>query len=194
MKRSAFRFTLLALVATIAVPATLPAAPQTFNIDTVHSGVSFKVRHFFNRVPGTFAQFSGTIVFDAENPAASSAQATIAVASVDTRNKGRDEHLQNDDFFKASQFPSISFQSTAFEAVGGNRYRITGDLTMVGVTKSVVLDAELLGVGPGRNNRLTSGWTAKTTINRTDWGISYGQGIVGNEVEIELEIQGHAVD
>lgn len=194
MKLPAFRLSLLALVSSIALPATLPAAPQTFNIDAVHSGVSFKIRHFFNRVPGTFGQFSGTIVYDAENPSASSTQATIAVASVDTRNDGRDEHLQNDDFFKANQFPSITFQSTSFEAVGENRFRIIGDLTMVGVTKSVVLDAELLGVGPGRNQRLTSGWTARTTIDRTDWGLSYGQGIVGNEVEIELEIQGHAVD
>src|SRR5690606_7296497 len=102
---------LLPLLA-LGLGAAVHAEPVTWKVDPSHSSVGFSIRHFFAKVPGTFANLESTIVFDAENVGASTATATIGVASVDTDNEKRDEHLKNDDFFSVAKFPNISFTST----------------------------------------------------------------------------------
>jgi polyisoprenoid-binding protein YceI len=161
-----------------------------YKIDPVHSGVDFKIRHFINKVPGTFGEFEGEIHFDKAAPENSKAVGKISVASVDTRNSDRDAHLQNEDFFKTAEFPAIEFTSTQWKQVEENRYHVTGDLTMLGTSKPVTLDLTFLGEMEGRGV-MRSGWVATTTIDRTDWGITYGRPAIGSEVEIELNIQAH---
>ncbi len=183
---------LLASTLTLAVSLITAsfASADTWTIDPAHSAVGFNVRHFFNKVPGTFNDFTGTISYDPAKPEASSAEATISVSSVDTRSKKRDGHLQSEDFFLTEKFPSITFKSKSWKKTGENTFDVTGDLTIKDVTKEVVLKTTLLGVGPGaRPGKMVSGWEATTTLDRRDFGISYGQGMVGNDVEVTLNIE-----
>lgn len=180
----------LLLLVTVTTASAAMAEVAVYKIDPVHSGISFKIRHFINKVPGIFEVFDGEIHFDRENPANSKAFASIKVASVDTRNEDRDAHLQNEDFFESSRFPTIKFTSTEWEAMGGNKYRVTGDLQMLGKAKPVTLDVTFLGEVEGRG-QLRSGWEATATIDRTEWGMGYGTPAVGKNVDIELNIQAH---
>lgn len=170
--------------------ASLSAAPVTYVADPAHSAVTFKIRHFFTTVPGAFATPEVSIQFDEADPTASSVTASIPVATVNTGNEKRDNHLRSDDYFDAEANPLMSFESTAWaKAEGEGKFTVTGDLTMNGVTKPVELDVELLGIMPNKDGVPTSGWNAKTTLDRREWNIDAGQGVVGNEVEIEIFIQ-----
>lgn len=190
MMKSLKSFTLLAL-ATAASAAAAEVA--VYKIDPVHSGISFKIRHFINKVPGVFEEFSGEIHFDKENPANSKAVATIRVASVNTRNDDRDAHLRNEDFFTVSEYPEITFTSTEWEPTGENTFSVTGDLSMVGQTHPVTMEVTFLGEMEGRG-KIRSGWEGSTTLDRTEWGMGYGTPPVGKEVEVELNIQAHKVE
>lgn len=164
-------------------------AVETYRIDASHSSVGFSVRHFFTKVPGVFSKFSGSIKVDRENLENSSVQAVIEVASVNTSEQKRDGHLQGSDFFLSSQFPAINFTSKTWKKTGENTYDVTGDLTIKSVTKPVVLKVTSLGFGPGMRGAQLSGWEASATIDRRDFGLSYGQGIVGNDVEIHINVE-----
>lgn len=179
---------LLALL-TLGLVSHLGAAPTTWKADPAHSSVGFAVRHFFSKVPGTFANLDCTIVYDADNVGASKATATIGIAGVNTDNERRDGHLQTDDFFSAATYPNMTFTSTKWVKTGDNTFDITGDLTIRDVTKPVTLKAALLGTGPGPRGATLSGWEASATINRTEWGINYGAGVVGEEVEISINVE-----
>ncbi|MEY2999996.1 MAG: hypothetical protein RL648_210 [Verrucomicrobiota bacterium] len=185
------------IIATIALAcaglSSLCAEPVVYKIDTVHSGISFKIRHFINKIPGNFADFTGEIHFDKESPENSKAVATVQVKSVDTRNQKRDEHLQNEDFFNSTVYPAMSFTSTKWEQTGDNQFAVTGDLTILNTTKPVTFAVSFLGEIEGRG-AIRSGWEGKATINRTDWGITNGAPAVGEEVEIELNIQAHRTE
>ena len=182
----------VSLFAFLAVSTTsLLAEREVFVIDPVHSGVEFRVGHFFNQVPGRFNSFSGELHLDRSNLSNSVAQATIEVASIDTNNSDRDAHLRTDDFFDAENYPEITFLSTQWENTGNDTFKITGDLTIRGVTKEVVLDARVLGFGQGRGDTIVTGWKARTTIDRTDFGVSYGRPVIGSSVDIVLSVQGH---
>jgi polyisoprenoid-binding protein YceI len=175
------------------------AAPLTFDIDQAHSQVGFSVRHFFSKVPGQFKDFSGTIVMDPNTPAASSVEVTIQAASIFTGNDGRDKHLRSPDFFAADSFPTLTFKSTKVDSAGKDRVRVAGDLTMHGVTKSVVLDVEFLGMGEvgvgGKSWGTKAGFDATTTIHRKDFGINWnktldaGGVMIGENVAISLHIE-----
>ena len=168
--------------------STVSGEVETYKIDPAHSSISFKVRHFFTPVPGRFPDFKGTIKLDRENPANNYAEAVIEATSVDTNNERRDKHLRNDDFFNTSVFPAIEYVSTAWEKTGKDQFKVTGKLTILETIRNVVMDVRLLGSGSRRGKFLT-GWEATTTLDRTDYGITYGQGIVGNEVQIEITIE-----
>ena len=165
------------------------AEVETYAIDNAHSGVNFKIRHFFTRVPGNFAEFKGTITVDRDNMENSSTEAVIAIASVDTNNEKRDKHLQGEDFFLVSDFAYMSFKSSKWETTGENTYAVTAQLTIKDITKEVVFNVPSLGFGKGNRDSFISGWEGETTIDRTDFGINYGQGVVGNEVEINIFIE-----
>src|SRR5271170_1613348 len=136
-----------ALAAGLASAAS--AAVETYNIDPVHSSVAFSIRHFVSKVPGRFTKFSGTIVVDRDNLENSSVNAVIDVGSVTTDNDKRDAHLKTPDFFDAATYATITFKSTAWKKTGDGTFDVTGDLTIRGVTKQVVLGVTLLGFGPG---------------------------------------------
>jgi polyisoprenoid-binding protein YceI len=171
-------------------------ALEKWNIDTVHSTIGFTVRHLMvSKVHGLFSKWNGSFAFDEENPAKSSVDVTIDVASVDTREPQRDAHLRSADFFDAASFPHITFKSTAVERAGDDRYKVSGDLTIRGVTKSVVLDVEFAGRQTHPQMGERAGFSARTSINRKDYGVSFNQvletgGVVVSEkVDIGIEIE-----
>src|SRR5438105_11363750 len=117
-------------------------ALNTWNIDPSHSAIAFAIRHMVvSKTRGRFTKWSGELQFDADQPRASSVQATIDPASIDTADAQRDAHLRSADFFDVEKFPTASFRSTKIEDLGGDHYRVIGDLTVHGVTKSVALDS-----------------------------------------------------
>ncbi|MGQ0464461.1 MAG: YceI family protein [Sporichthyaceae bacterium] len=174
---------------------TTSALTGTWTIDTSHSRVGFTARHaMVTKVRGSFTEFAGTAVLDAENPAASAIDLTVEVASVATGNDQRDGHLRTNDFFDAEAYPQIRFVSTGVEQTGDENYRLIGDLTIKGVTKSVAVDFEFTGlaVDPWGNQR--AGFEGKTTINRKDWGVSFnaaleaGGVLVSEKIGLEFDI------
>lgn len=189
---------MMALVATTAV-----AAPLKMTIDKSHSEVGFDVRHFFSKVHGRFNDFGGDIVLDQANLAASSVEATVQTASVWTDNERRDGHLKSEDFFAAEKFPTLMFKSTKITPVDKTKFKMAGDLTMRGVTKPVVFDVELLGVGAvgvgGQSWGTRAGFTATTVVNRKDYGINWnktldnGGMMLSDDVTITLNIEAQEV-
>lgn len=181
------KLTALLLLAGLAGSAF--GAADTWVVDTRHSGVNFSVQNFFVPVSGMLKIQEGTIVYDSENPAQSSVEAVIAVTSINTQEPGRDKHLNNQDFFLTSQFPTATFKSTKWQPAGENKFKVLGDLTIKGVTKPVTLDVTLLGSGPGARGSTVSGWQAETEINRKDFGITYGNSIA-DRVALTINVQG----
>jgi polyisoprenoid-binding protein YceI len=178
---------------------TTATAVRTFAIDKTHSEATFQVRHLITKVRGRFADFGGTINFNADQPAQSSVNFTIQAASIDTSTPDRDAHLRSDDFFAVEKHPTITFESTGITAAGGNDYHVTGNLTMRGVTKSITIPVTLLGtaVDPWGNQKLA--FEGEVTINRKDYGLNWnaaleaGGFLVGDDVKISLSIQAAAV-
>ncbi|MBC2594048.1 YceI family protein [Ruficoccus amylovorans] len=176
----------------VAVPAQ--AANTIFQIDPNHSEVSFKVRHFLNQVPGKFTEFTGEISVNDADMTKSTVNATIQAKSIDTSNTKRDDHLESADYFDIAKYATITFQSTKWVQTGADTYDVTGDLTMLGVTKPVVLKVKYLGQQEGVGHYqglLINGWEATTEIKRSDWGLTAGGPVVGDDVSISLSIQGH---
>jgi polyisoprenoid-binding protein YceI len=168
----------------------------TYKIDPAHSAVTFSVRHMMiSTVRGSFGDFEGSFTYVKDQPSTWSATAEIRTASVDTRDEGRDEHLRNPDFFDVEKHPTMSFRSTRVEPAG-DRYELHGELTMLGVTRPVVLDLEITGevTDPWGNPRV--GWSARGKIDRKQWGMTWSRALdtgglmVGDEIGIELEVQG----
>src|SRR5687768_15332170 len=142
----------LALAAALAASfaAALPASakPETFQIDAVHSAVIFRIKHLdASWVYGRFNSFAGSFTVDEENPAASKVSVAIDVASVDTGNKTRDDHLRTPDFFDVAQFPKITFESTAVKKAGDGLYDVTGNLSLHGAVKTVTIRMQKVGTG-----------------------------------------------
>ncbi len=174
---------------------TTPTLTGTYAIDPTHSRIGFVARHaMVTKVRGSFNEFEGSGYYDAEDPTKSNLTLTIQAASIDTRNADRDGHLRGNDFFDMETYPEISFASTSVEQRDSERYRVTGDLTIKGVTKPVTVDFELTGsaVDPFDNFRI--GLEGTTTVNRKDWGVSWnaaleaGGVLVSEKVTLELEV------
>ncbi len=170
-------------------------ATGTYTIDATHSRIGFVARHaMVTKVRGSFNEFTGTGYFNAENPTESSLNLTIEVASIDTRNADRDAHLRNNDFFDAPTFPQITFASTSVESVDANNIKVTGDLTIKGVTLPVTVGFEVVGTAtdPYGNTRL--GLEGTAVINRKDWGVSFnvaldaGGVMVSEKITLEFEV------
>lgn len=165
------------------------AETEIYTIDPVHSGITFKIRHFFSQVPGNFSNFEGEVHFNRESPSKSKAIAKIMVPSVDTNNADRDEHLQQDDYFHSAEHPMIQFESTEWKPTGENQFEVTGNLSMLGQTHPVTMTVEYLGSGEGRNGVFLAGWTGTGTLDRTQWGLTAGRPAVGSEVDFEINIE-----
>jgi polyisoprenoid-binding protein YceI len=179
-------------MATQTAPTTLTGS---YTIDPSHSRIGFVARHaMVTKVRGSFNEFAGTGQLDLENPANSRIDLTIQTASIDTRNADRDAHLRSNDFFDMENHPQIRFVSTTTERVDADHYRVTGDLTIKGVTKPVAVEFDYTGaaVDPYGNQRV--GFEGTTTINRKDFGVSWnaaleaGGVLVGEKVNLEFEV------
>jgi polyisoprenoid-binding protein YceI len=182
---------ILAAVASGLVSAA-SAAVETYTIDPVHSAVGFSIRHFVSKVPGRFTQFSGTITVDRDNLENSSVDAVIEVGSLNTFNDHRDADLKSPGYFDATKFGTITFKSSSWRKTGDSTFDVTGNLTIKGVTKEVVLKVNLLGFGPGMRGAQLSGWEASTTIARRDFGVDGPAMMVkalGDEVAISISIE-----
>jgi polyisoprenoid-binding protein YceI len=171
-------------------------ATETWKVDPVHSSIAFSVRHLMiSKVHGNFKSWSGTLVVDEANPSASSTEVEIDAASIDTKEQQRDDHLRSPDFLDVQKFPRITFRSTRIEKLSDQEYRVTGDFTVHGVTRPVVLQAEYFGrtKDPWGGERI--GFAAKTSIDRKDYGLTFnmplegGGVVVGDKVEINLDLQ-----
>lgn len=179
------------LLAGLALGSLCPAraAVETYDIDPVHTWVGFTISHFFTKVPGYFGDVKGTIVVDRENLQNSTVEASITAASITTNTPKRDEDLRSDNFFSAPRFPTLTFKSEAWKATGANTYAVTGMLTIRGVAKEVVLQTTSLGFGPGMKGAAISGWEIKVTLDRRDFGITADQGLVGNSVDVLIQVE-----
>ena len=189
--------TLRIFAATLALALAHASAAEKFEIDPVHSTIGFKVKHLFSYVTGRFNEVQGTISADAAKPEDSSVEVKIATKSVNTANEKRDTHLRTADFFDAEKFPEMTFKSKKVARTGDDTADVTGDFTLHGVTKEVVLKVKFLGKGKGMTGGLQTGWEAKTTIKRSDYGLVWnkvieGTSVVGDEIEITLEIEAPA--
>ncbi len=170
----------------------------TYKIDADHSSVTFKIRHLLGKVSGHFDKYEGTFDYDPKNVAGFKASATIDATSINTGTPKRDDHLRSPDFFDVQKYPTIKFQSTKVSDVKDNKAKVTGDLTMHGVTKPVVIDVELLGTAKDPWGNQRSSLSGTTTLKRGDFGLTWNKAVesggmlVGEDVEIDLEIEGVA--
>jgi polyisoprenoid-binding protein YceI len=164
-----------------------------WNIDPDHSVAGFTIRHMMvTNIRGTVSGITGTILFDPAAIENSSVEASMPVAGLSTGNKKRDEHLMSTDFFEVERFPTITFRSTSVEKTGSKRGKITGDLTMHGVTRSVTMEAEYFGPikSPADlGGETTMGFAAELTINREDFGITWNVPLGGNDLMVSRDVQ-----
>ena len=178
-------------------PALAVAQASTWEFDPAHSHASFVVSHMvISKVRGEFGKMSGKVTLDEKDISKSKVEATIDATTIDTREPKRDDHLKSPDFFDVAKYPTITFKSTRVDVAGRGVLRVTGDLTMRGVTKQVVLDVK----GPTAEIKDPWGMTrrgvsATTTLNRQDYGVSWSKSldggglVVSDEVAIELELE-----
>lgn len=189
------RNTFLAVLAGLfLVAAPAHAELKTFAIDKDHTTVGFSVRHMFANTTGRFNSFDGAITMDPSNGVIGSGKAVIETASVDTRHEKRDGHLKSPDFFNVEKFPTMTFVITQSRLVGDS-LDVTGELTLLGVTKPVTLKAKFLGVGKDPWGNTRAGITANGRINRKDFGMDFnkvldsGGLLIGDEVDLNLEVE-----
>lgn len=182
----------------MAASTTAPAR-TTWQLDPTHSSVEFAVKHMMmTTVRGRFKEISATLTGDRDHPEDAGVEATISAASIDTGVKDRDEHLRGPDFFDAANHPDITFRSTKIEnppKEDGDRFKVTGELTIRDTAMDVVLDCEYLGRGTDPWGKTRAGFSFSTEIDRREWGLKWNQAIetggvlVANRVRIEGEVQ-----
>ncbi|KFE62965.1 YceI family protein [Hyalangium minutum] len=182
--------------AAFVVPSLALAA--NWEIDPGHSSANFTVKHMMvTNVKGEFSKVTGTVTFDEKDPSKSSVNASIDASTIDTRNEPRDNHLKSPDFFDVAKFPAITFKSKKVEKAGEGKYKVTGDLTMHGITKETVLDVDA-SFKESKNpfsGASISGLTATTKVNRKDFGLNWNKSLetggvlVGDDVNIGIELE-----
>ena len=186
-----------AIVIAMIVALPVLAHADSWQIDPMHTSVEFTVRHMMiSNIKGVFEKTSGTVTVEGSDPTSAKIDATIDASSIDTRVDRRDEDLKSPNFLDVAKYPTITFKSTKVEAAGEGKWKVTGNLTLHGVTKSVVLDVESSGApikDPFGNTR--AGASATTKINRKDFGLTYnktletGGVMVGDDVAISIDVE-----
>jgi polyisoprenoid-binding protein YceI len=186
------------ILTTIAVGlfAASAFAAENFIVDKNHSEATFQVRHLVSRVSGKFDDFAGAISVDQANPGVSSVEFTIKTPSIDTGVTDRDKHLRSADFFEVDKYPEITFKSTSIKPTSRkNVYDVTGTFTMHGVTKTITLPVEFLGMVKDPRGNQRAGFTAHTTLNRKDYGIVWnraldaGGTLLSDDVDVTVNIE-----
>ena len=171
----------------------LPPA-GTYAFDKHHTTIGFVARHMLSKVHGRFTEYDGTVTIG-ETPEDSSVQIEIDAGSVTTDSQMRDDHLRSGDFFETESNPKIRFTSTAVRVGEGNAFELDGDLTVRGVTRPVTLEAEFLGSGPGMQGGTLAAFSAKTTVDREDWDLTWnvavetGGLLVGKKVDLVIDAE-----
>lgn len=174
---------------------TAPDLTGEYTFDVPHTRLGFAARHaMITKVRGAFTEFDGKAHIDAVDPSKSSATVTINAKSIDTRSEQRDAHLRSNDFLDLDNYPEITFVSTAVEPLGADRYRVSGELTIRGVTRPVSVDFEFTGSAVDPFGNLRVGFEGSTKINRKNWGVNWnaaleaGGFLVSEEITLEFEI------
>jgi polyisoprenoid-binding protein YceI len=176
-------------------PALALAAGTTWNVDPSHSQVGFSVKHLvISNVRGEFGKYAGKVVLDDADVTKSTVEATVDVASVDTKVADRDTHLKSPDFFDVEKYPTMTFRSTKVAKAGNGALKVTGDLTLHGVTKPVVLDVTTTPEVKGMYGETRRGFAATTKLNRKDFGLTWNKMVeagpaVGDQVTIALDLE-----
>jgi polyisoprenoid-binding protein YceI len=176
----------------------LPARASVWDVDSAHSSAEFSVRHMMvSTAKGRFDKVTGTVNLDDKTPTKSTVEIAIDPTTIDTHEAKRDAHLKSPDFFDVAKYPTITFKSTKIEKAGKSKFKVTGDLTMHGVTKPVVLSVE--GPAPKQKNMMgsySSGISASGKINRKDWGLTWnkpleaaGGVMVGDDVTLDINLE-----
>ena len=193
-RRNRFALSLIIGVSLMSLGAINLSAQDkdVWRLDPAHSSAQFSVRHMgISTVRGTFDKVSGEVKYDAANPAAASVDVTIDANSVDTRVSMRDNDLRSDHFLDVAKYPTITFKSKKVEADGAGKLKAIGDLTIHGVTKEVVLDVD--GPSAPMADRMSGGKrigaSASTTISRKDFGVNGAQAMVGDELQIQIDVE-----
>ena len=180
-----------ALASLVAVPAF--AAPSTWDIDPVHSAATFTIKHLaVSTVRGELGKITGAVTLDGADVKTGKVEASIEVNGINTREAKRDAHLKSPDFFDVAKFPTITFKSTKIEPAANGAFKLTGDLTMHGVTKSVTLDAQALAPeAKSPYGATVTGTSATGKIKRKDFGITGGGAgaLVGDEVTVTIDLE-----
>lgn len=172
-----------------------PVEVATYDIDIVHSEMTFRIRHLMGRVFGTFTEWEGTFTLDpADLSSLGSVDVTVQTASINTLQEQRDDHLRTDDFFDVENHPTMTFTSDNV-VVNGHAIALYGDLTIRGTTRPVVLTGEYQGEGPDPWGGERVAFIASTTVDRQDFGVHFNQlvegvGMIGDQVEISIAIEG----
>jgi polyisoprenoid-binding protein YceI len=173
----------------------LTAYSAEYKIDPTHSNIGFTIRHLVSHVSGQFTAVDGTLTFDPGKMTQSMGKFSVKVASVSTNNPKRDAHLKSEDFFYAEKYPELSFVIKKVVPNGKTKAKMSGDLTMRGVTKPVTFDVEYLGSGKSMNGKPIAGFVGSTVVNRKDFGINWNKALdqggflLGDEVTINIQIE-----
>lgn len=164
---------------------------ETYAVDTTHSAVLFRIKHLnASNFYGRFNDFDGRITFGEGDDAANQIEVTVKAESVDTNNDGRDKHLRSPDFLNVKQFPTISFKSKSFKKEGTGKYKVTGDLTLHGVTKEITADLTHVGTSEGERFGKRCGFEAIFDIKRSDYGIKYMPEGLGEDIRLLVALEG----
>ncbi len=169
-------------------------AADRYKIDPMHTNILFVVDHLgFSNMIGQFQDFEGSFDFDGKSVEGAAVKIVVKTASVDTDHEARDKHLKSPDFFNAQEFPEMTFVSTGFESTGEKTAKMTGDLTLAGVTKPITLDVTFNKADkfPMDPNVFIAGFSAKGTLNRLDYGVKYAAGAISDNVMLWIEAEGH---
>jgi polyisoprenoid-binding protein YceI len=162
---------------------------ETYQIDSEHSSLTFKIRHFFSKAEGAFHTFSGTITVHPENMELNEVSAEIDVSSIDTQVKARDKDLRSPNYFDIEKFPIILFTSKTWKKIGENEFDVAGDLTLHGITKEVLLRVKFLGFTKGANDVSVSQWEAYSTLSKSRFGMTKSGKMLGDDVDISMKIE-----
>jgi polyisoprenoid-binding protein YceI len=182
----------LALAGLLGAAVSVQAAPVTYKLDPSHTMVLFSWNHFgYSNPTANFGLGEGTVVFDEQHPAQSSVDVTLPLANLDTHVSALDKHLKEADFLDADKYPTVTFKSTKVQPLGGHKFKVTGDLTVHGVTKTVVLAATLNKVGPHPMTKAQAiGFDATASIKRSDFGVGAYVPNVSDEISIRITTEG----
>jgi len=180
----------LLLLLTLGCASLCAAETQTWQIDPNHSSSQFSVRHLgISTVRGVFQKTTGTVAYDSADPSKTQIDVSIDAASVDTRVQMRDNDLRSAHFLEVEKYPTITFKSKKTETAGQGRLRVTGDLTIHGVTKEVVLDVDGPTAPTAAMGGIRMGAEATTKINRKDFGVNGAPSMVGDDIQITLDVE-----